>query len=104
MIKFWPVMLLLSAAAAAAAEAPPGNAAAGQRLAEAYCVQCHVVARAGGAGWTDAPAFAAIANKPGTTAESIEHSVRQIHMDMLHQPRDPTDAADLAASIMSLKN
>jgi len=88
----------------ACAQSPPGNVEAGHRLAEAYCSQCHVVVKNGPAGWTDAPSFSAIADRPTTTAAWLEEIIRKPHMHMLFVPRSRSDAADLAAYILSLKS
>ena len=94
---------IMASSQAAAAQLPPGNAAAGQRLAEKWCVQCHVITRSNYAGWTNAPSFPAIADRPNTTRTSLMTIIEGPHLDMLHMPRDPTEAADLAAYIFSLK-
>ena len=94
---------IIASSQGAGAQSPQGNAAAGQRLAEKWCVQCHVITRSNYAGWTNAPSFPAIADRPNTTRTSLMTIIEGPHLDMLHMPRDPTEAADLAAYILSLK-
>ena len=79
------------------------NVAEGNRLAERLCSQCHVTTRDGPAGWTDAPSFATIADKPTTTSASLQAFIQKPHMDMFNLARNPAEAADLAAFILSLK-
>ncbi len=54
-----------SLARPAEAQSSPGRVAAGHRLAETFCAQCHVIIRGGPAGWTDAPSFPAVADRTG---------------------------------------
>jgi mono/diheme cytochrome c family protein len=87
----------------AAAQAPRGDVAAGQRLADQLCVRCHVMPPNQGAGWTDAPAFAAIAKRPTTTARSLQEVIEKPHAHMAGTGLDPAQSADLAAYILSLR-
>jgi mono/diheme cytochrome c family protein len=89
--------------ASAHAQSPRGNAARGQALAESVCTECHVVVRNGPAGWTDAPSFAAIAARPDSTAARLQAIMERPHMHMMYLPRSRSEAADLAAYILSLK-
>jgi len=79
------------------------SVAHGQKLAQSYCDECHVIVRNGPAGWTSAPSFAAIADKPTSTAASLRAFIQKPHMDMLNLARSPSEAADLAAYILSLQ-
>jgi len=55
-------------------------------------------------GWTNAPSFAEIAYSPTTTTESLEAIIGTPHPKMSGSAaRNPSDAADLAAYILSLK-
>ena len=94
---------LAAAAQFGLAQSAPNAAATGQKLAEQYCVQCHVVVPNGKAGWTDAPAFDAIANREGTTAAKLSASIQKPHMHMLNTGRPPGEANSLAAYILSLR-
>lgn len=87
----------------AMAQPSPADVAAGQRIAQASCSECHVIVRNGPAGWTDAPSFEAIANRPTTTSAWLESFVQKPHIDMMHRIRNDSDAAKLAAYILSLK-
>ena len=84
-----------------AASAP--RPAAGQKLSQQYCAECHVVAPNGKAGWTDAPAFEVIANKRGTTAQSLRNFIEQPHMHMVNTGRPASEASDIAAYILSFR-
>jgi mono/diheme cytochrome c family protein len=90
-------------AGAADALAQSADVAAGHRLAESFCIKCHVITRDGPAGWTNAPSFSAIAERPTTTSAWLRGIIEKPHMDMLDLPRGQSDAADLAAYILSLK-
>ena len=84
------------------ADTPP-NAAAGLKLAQQYCVACHQIAPSSKRGWTDAPAFEAIANRPGSTTEMLSAKIQQPHMKMLNTERPAAEASDIAVYIMSLR-
>jgi hypothetical protein len=63
-----------------------------------------VVTPDGPAGWTNAPSFAAIANKPTATSASLQAIIQKPHMKMSSlAQRNPSEAADLAAYILTLK-
>ena len=80
------------------------NVAEGGRLAQSLCSRCHVVTPDGPAGWTNAPSFAAIANKPTATSASLQAIIQKPHMKMSSlAQRNPSEAADLAAYILTLK-
>jgi hypothetical protein len=67
------------------------------------CSQCHFVTT-NQTGWFDAPSFVAIANKPATTSTSLEVIIESPHPKMAPRAaRRPSDAADLSAYILSLK-
>ena len=92
---------LLLAHPAAAQKA--GNVEAGQQLAEKYCAQCHVIMRDGPGGWTDAPSFASIADRPNVTSAWLQDVVTKPHVHMLSLPLGQPDARNLAAYILSLR-
>jgi len=81
----------------------PEQARKGFQLADQYCAVCHVIVRNGPAGWTDAPSFAAIAERPNVTAAWIENVVMRSHVNMMNLPRAKPDAQALAAYILSLR-
>ena len=86
----------------ASADPAPG-VAAGQKLAQQYCAECHVVVPSSARGWTDAPAFEAIANRQGTTEKTLSLYILQPHMHMLNTGRPPAEANQIAAYIISLR-
>ena len=87
----------------ARSQTSPGNATAGHRLAEARCTQCHVIERSSSAGWTDAPSFPSIADRPNMSAQWLENFLSKPHMHMMHMPRSGPEASDLASYILSLR-
>jgi mono/diheme cytochrome c family protein len=79
------------------------DVAEGHRLAERVCSRCHGVT-AHKAGWTNAPSFAEIANGPTTTSASLQAIIETPHPKMSGgAARNPSEAADLATYILSLK-
>jgi cytochrome c len=77
--------------------------AAGHRLAEAWCKQCHAVdATMAGVPGTAAD-FVAIANQPSTTALSIKAFLQTSHQKMPNLVIAPGEADDLINYILSLK-
>ncbi len=95
--------LVLLAPPAMAQQAPPGNAARGKHLAEAMCATCHVLETSRGAGWTDAPAFPAIAARPAVTRAWLREFFTRPHLNMMYTDRPPAEAADIGAYLLSLK-
>ena len=79
------------------------DVARGRRLAQILCSQCHFVTT-NRAGWFNAPSFVAIANAPATTSTSLETVIETPHPKMVARAaRSPSEAADLTAYILSLK-
>ncbi len=75
----------------------------GHRLADAWCKPCHAV-EPHMAGTSDqAPSFAAIANRHGTTSLSIKVFLKTSHQNMPNLVISPEQADDLANYIISLK-
>ncbi|HBK06949.1 MAG TPA: cytochrome C [Acetobacteraceae bacterium] len=107
----WKLIWFCAAAAAVgllvvqfrAFAAPPSKTQAGQTLAEQYCARCHMIAPSASKGWTDAPAFDAIANRPTTTLANLTTFIQQPHMHMLNTGRPPAEASALATYILSLR-
>lgn len=93
----------LAGPALAQQAAPAGNAANGKRLAETMCASCHVVNGNSGAGWTDAPPFAAIAARPQVTRAWLRDFFTRPHLQMMYTDRPANEAADIAAYMLSLK-
>ncbi len=96
-------MTLLATAPCGVAQSGPKGSAAGAQLAQQLCSQCHVVEPSGRTGWTNAPAFEAIANRPGETAAKISAFIQQPQPQMLHTNRPKGEADALAAYIISLR-
>ena len=89
--------------AGATPHAKAADVSEGRTLAQTVCSKCHEVVTKG-AGWTNAPSFAAIANKPTSTTASLEYIIQTPHPKMLSSAaRSAREAADLAAYILSLR-
>jgi mono/diheme cytochrome c family protein len=95
-------ILLATVPRHAFADTPP-NAAAGLKLAQQNCVRCHQIAPDGKRGWTDAPTFKSIANRSGSTTETLSATIQKPHMKMLNTGRPVAEANDIAVYIMSLR-
>ncbi|MCP5368489.1 MAG: c-type cytochrome [Hyphomicrobiales bacterium] len=89
-------------AQAAAGDRVQGDAATGARAAREWCTGCHVVA-ADGAGADTAPAFSAIANRPGATAGGLRAFLTAPHGRMPDFQLSRPHIDDLAAYIWSLR-
>jgi cytochrome c len=81
----------------------PESAAAGHRLADAWCKDCHAIEAATAGTANPAPDFAQIANKPSTTALSVKVFLQTSHPSMPNLVIAPDQADDLANYILSLK-
>ncbi|HEV2153908.1 cytochrome c [Bradyrhizobium sp.] len=80
------------------------SALEGRRLAEAWCKPCHAI-EPHMAGTSDqAPGFAAIANRHGTTALSLKVFLKTSHQNMPNLVIAPDQADALANYILSLKS
>ena len=91
---FAPILL---AGVAAAFGQQVGDATAGRRLAEASCLQCHGSPTA----QVKAPAFAAIAATPSTTAQSLGVFLRTSHAAMPNLLLSASERDDVIAYILS---
>jgi cytochrome c len=96
LLQCWPVT-------PAKAQTTPNTPAEGKRLAEQYCVSCHIIAPTGQGGWTDAPRFDAIANRPNISAAWISDFLQKPHMNMLNDQRPVPEAQAIATYILSLR-
>ena len=76
-----------------------GDPVAGQRFAEATCMTCH----GPNEGPKRAPAFAAIAAMPSTTALSLRVFLQSPHPSMPNLILSQTERDDLVAYILSLR-
>ena len=79
------------------------SATAGQRLAEAWCQECHAIEATPTRKATAAPDFADIASRPSTTALSLKVFLRTNHPSMPNIVIAPDQADDLVNYILSLK-
>ncbi len=79
------------------------SAAAGHRLAEAWCGECHAIEATPTPKATAAPDFAAIANRPSTTALSLKVFLRTNHPSMPNIVITPDQTDDLVNYILGLK-
>lgn len=87
----------------AEAQAASGAVPSGKSLAQQYCATCHVTTAAGTGGWTDAPRFDAIANRPGESVQQLSSFIQKGHLNMLHDQRPKPEADAIAAYILSLR-
>jgi cytochrome c len=79
------------------------SALEGHRFAEAWCKPCHAI-EPHMAGMSDqAPSFAAIANRSGTTALLLKVFLKTSHQSMPNLVIAPDQAEALANYILSLK-
>ena len=79
------------------------SAAAGHRLAGAWCGECHAIEATPTRRATAAPDFAELANRPSTTALSLKVFLRTNHPSMPNIVIAPDQADDLVDYILSLK-
>ena len=91
------IVSMLMCASAFAADAEQG-----EKLARRWCAACHVVANDQTHGTDNVPTFAAIAKIPGFDANKIAMFLRDPHPKMPDMQLSNTEAADLAAYIVSL--
>ncbi len=104
MRRFILPIALLAGASPAAAQSDLGDIAAGRRLAETWCANCHRVSPTGPGPATDAaPALAAVAALPTTTPLALRVFLQTPHRNMpnFQLSREQTD--NLIAYIMSLR-
>ena len=97
------ILFMLAAPVSAALAQSTNNVALGHRLAQAHCRQCHVIERGRSGGWTDAPSFPDIADRPATNAAGLIAVMTKPHLKMLYMPQEHPDADALAAYILSLR-
>jgi mono/diheme cytochrome c family protein len=97
--KFILALLL----AAAPAPALAADADHGETLARRWCAACHIATPDQKTGGDSAPAFAAIAQKPGMTARKLAFFLLDPHPKMPDMGLSRRDAEDLAAYISGMK-
>jgi len=97
---------VVSAGAALLCLAAPAMAASpaetGALLAQRYCAVCHVVTPNASQGWTNAPSFETLANRPDQSAAALSRFIQVPHGAMLNTDRPTAQADAIAAYIMSL--
>ena len=76
---------------------------AGYRLAEAWCRDCHAIEANTAGARGGPPDFAAIANRPSTTALSLKVFFKTSHRRMPNLIITPEQADDLSSYILSLR-
>jgi mono/diheme cytochrome c family protein len=108
------VALLASGLAGAAAAQEAGDPAAGRRLAQTWCANCHVVAPGGAAGAAPgspsparandaAPTFPGIARLPSTTSMSLRAFLQTPHAAMPNYQLSHDELDDVVAYLLSLR-
>lgn len=88
---------------ASAATLSEDSVAAGHRLADAWCKECHTIEATPALPAAAAPDFADIAGRPSTTALSLKVFLRTNHPSMPNIVIAPDQADDLVNYILSLK-
>jgi len=96
------ILSVTSAAGVALAQAI-GDPAAGRRLAEAWCSECHALTVTAIAGPRRGPDFAEVAKRPRTTALSLNVFLRSNHDSMPNVILTRGEADDIVAYVLSLK-
>jgi len=83
----------------------PGNVAAGHRIAQQWCSECHKVDPAQRLvnPEAEAPTFEEVANEPSTTPLSLRVFFQSSHENMPDLHISKSQADDLVAYILSLK-
>jgi mono/diheme cytochrome c family protein len=89
-------------AAASTSAAAPADPAQGERLAKRWCAACHIVAADQTRGADNVPAFAAISEMPGFSAQNIAQFLMDPHPKMPDMQLTRDEARDLGAYIASL--
>lgn len=77
--------------------------AAGYRLADAWCKDCHSIEAATAGALSGPPDFTAIANRPSTTALSLKVFLQTSHPSMPNLIIKPDETDSLVNYILSLK-
>jgi len=89
----------------AAAQQPesPGDGSVGLRIAKMWCSECHAVERDSALVGRRAPDFPTVADRPSTTALSLNVFLRSNHNTMPNFILERGDADDIVAYILSLR-
>jgi mono/diheme cytochrome c family protein len=94
---------LMVAAIMTATPALSANANNGERLAHRWCEACHLVSASQRSATDQVPPFGSIAKMPGFDAAKIALFLLDPHPKMPNMGLSRTEAADLAAYIVTLK-
>jgi mono/diheme cytochrome c family protein len=89
--------------ASGAATQTIGDPAAGRRLAEAWCAECHAITPKTVAEPRRGPDFAEVAKRPKTTPLSLNVFLRSNHDNMPNLILKRDEADDIVAYILTLK-
>jgi mono/diheme cytochrome c family protein len=100
----WGALALVLASVPVAAQDLPGDPAAGQRIAEGWCAECHET-EAGfyEEGLGGAPAFQTVADLPAATEMALRAFLQSPHANMPSVQPTPEQTDDIIAYILSLK-
>lgn len=79
-----------------------GDPAAGRRLAEAWCMECHAIGAKTVQGIRPGPDFVSVANRPSTTPLSLNVFLRSSHDNMPNFILTRAQADDIVAYILTL--
>lgn len=101
MRSFIAGLLLLSLLAALSRAAAAADVGRGETLAKHWCAACHVVAADQKRGNTQAPPFSEIAARPGFDAAKVALFLLVPHPQMPDMGLSRSEAADLAAYILT---
>lgn len=97
-------LLAVLAMAGSTAAQSQGDRAAGQRIAETWCRNCHVVGNTGPGSANDAaPSFSSIAGMPSTTAMSLRAFLLAPHVSMPDYQFARGEMDDVIAYLLSLR-
>ncbi|WP_026606895.1 c-type cytochrome [Methylocapsa acidiphila] len=93
----------IAAVAPSSAQETPGDAAAGRRIAEAWCAACHRIDAKDDRPLTEAPSFAEVAQLPSTTGLALNVFLHSSHENMPNFQLTQRESEDVIAYILSLK-
>lgn len=103
----WAAVAGVSMAVAGVAPAradDAGRVAAGKTVAQTWCANCHLVTATQAQGSDQAPTWASIANRAGTSSDTLHAFLAQPHGKMPDFKLGTTEIDDVVAYILSLKN
>jgi cytochrome c len=102
-LAFIAVLGLAVLPRSAAADPSAEAIAAGHKLAQTYCADCHVIELTPKPAWNDPPPFQVTASRPDVTAASLAAHIRKPHGKVATNARPPAEADEIAAYILSLR-